>query len=108
MYLSLAPIWQSLIRNNHPLIPLAPGDYTVIADLVLDTEGKLLGVEFKETSGVSQFNEAVIASAQKVRKFPNPPRDLINDNKEVRTLWSFTVNVGENSFLNIAPPRRIQ
>ncbi len=107
MYGALAPIWQSMIRNARPDRPLLPGDYTVIATLVLDEHGNLIDIVFRERSGVPQFNDAVIASAQKVSRFPNPPRELIDSRREVRTMWSFTVNVDEHSLLRLAPPRRI-
>ncbi|NDD90880.1 hypothetical protein EBZ37_02180, partial [bacterium] len=108
IYGSLAPVWQSFIRRARPTRALLPGNYTVVADLVLDTEGNLIGIEFHERSEISQFNEAVIASVGKVKKFPNPPKDLIAGKKEFRTLWSFTVNVGQNSLINVAPPQRIE
>ncbi len=108
MYGSLAPVWQNLVRNSRFTRALSPGDYTVVADLVLDEQGNLIGVEFRERSPVERLNEVVIASAQKIGKFPNPPRELISDDRKVRTLWSFTVNVDEHSLLRLAPPRRLQ
>jgi hypothetical protein len=107
MYGSLAPVWQSLVRNSIFNRALSPGDYTVVADLVLDEKGNLIGVEFRERSPIEKLNEVVVASARKVGKFPNPPRELISETRQVRTLWSFTVNVDENSLLRLAPPRRI-
>ena len=107
IYGSLAPVWQSMVRNSRPGRPLSPGSYRVVADLVLDSQGNLIGIEFHERSQVRQFDDAVIASASKVRKFPNPPHDLIAGKSEFRTLWSFTVNVGPNSLMDFAPPRRL-
>jgi len=107
MYASLAPVWQSLVRRSRLARPLSPGDYTVVADLVLDADGNLIGIEFRERSPIESFNEAVIASARKVGKFPNPPRELVDDGTRVRTMWSFTVNVDDHSLLRLAPPRRI-
>ncbi|NDD92778.1 hypothetical protein EBZ37_11905 [bacterium] len=107
IYGSLAPLWQSYIRNIRPARPLSPGDYRVVADLILDSQGHLIGIEFHERSEVIQFNEAVIASVSKIKKFPNPPKDLISGRTEFRTLWSFTVNVNRNSFISLLPPQRI-
>ncbi len=108
MYGSLAPVWQNLVRNSNFTRALSPGDYTVVADLVLDEQGNLIGVEFRERSPVERLNEVVIASAEKIRKFPNPPRELVMNDRKVRTLWSFTVNVDEHSLMRLAPPRRLQ
>jgi hypothetical protein len=107
MYGSLGPVWQNLVRNSTFNRALSPGDYTVVADLVLDDQGNLLGVEFRERSPIEKLNEVVVASARKVGKFPNPPRELISESRQVRTLWSFTVNIDEHSLLRLAPPRRI-
>ncbi len=108
MYEALAPVWRSRISSSRPREILHPGDYTVVATLVLDAEGNVLGVEFHERSPVSNFNDAVVESAQKVARFPNPPQLLIDERNQVRTQWSFTVSVGENSMLQFEPPRRIR
>jgi hypothetical protein len=79
----------------------------VIANLVLDSAGNLLDVEFQERSDIPYFNEAVRLSAAKVARFPNPPKSLIGPDHQVRTRWSFTVNVDENALFRLAPPRRL-
>ena len=107
IYESLAPVWQSQIRSSNPGHALSPGDYRVVANLVLDSKGVLIGVEFEERSSVTEFNEAVIRSVKKVNRFPNPPKSLMNAQEQVRTLWSFTVNVGNDSLLQFQAPTRL-
>ncbi|MEN9722424.1 MAG: hypothetical protein RJB38_410 [Pseudomonadota bacterium] len=107
IYESLAPIWRSYIRRAPLERSLSPGEYRVIANLVLDSAGNLLDVEFQERSDIPYFNEAVRLSAAKVARFPNPPKSLIGPDHQVRTRWSFTVNVDENALFRLAPPRRL-
>lgn len=93
LYHLIAPVWQSQIRNAGYHFSILPGDYTTSVDLVLNEDGELLRIALIQNSGIDQFDKAVDHSIQKIQRFPNPPHDLIDQNREVHIAWTFRVRL---------------
>lgn len=108
LYEAIAPNWQSHVRSVASRQRPPMGDYTTVAYVVFDSHGNLLRVEIVESSGLPAIDEAVPFSWKRIGKFPNPPRDLVDAQGEVKTVWTFTLNVGPGNGLYIAPPERIE
>ncbi len=106
LYEAIGPVWQSLIRNTPHRRPVRPGDYTTVVDVVFDSAGKLLAVNYLTRSGVQEFDAAVDSSWRKIGRFPNPPRDLLNAQGHVHMGWSFSVHMTEGFQLQYLPPER--
>jgi hypothetical protein len=106
LYHSIAPIWQSRIGDSRQLRP-APGSYTTRVAVLFDREGNLKALQILDSSQIAFLDRVVIESWKRVPRFPNPPQGLIEADGTVRTLWSFTVDVGEGRGLQFLPPRRI-
>jgi len=101
------PSWRSLIRNA-PLQKLPqPGDYTTEVDVVLDSQGNLVGVTHLADSGIREFDEIATTVFKKTPKFPNPPQALVKPDGFVHMGWTLTVQMGSGSGLNYLPPERI-
>ena len=106
LYQIIAPNWQSEIRRISTFKRVAPGSYTTAADIVLDEQGTLVEVRIEQSSGVTEFDEAVGRAWGKIGKFPNPPRALLDEKREVHTGWTFNVDVDANFNLIQQPPTR--
>jgi hypothetical protein len=105
IYDAIIPVWSSKIRDVTYLRPVQPGDYESLVDVVLDSEGNFLEVRWNSHSGLPEFDQAIEAAWQKVKRFPNPPKALIQPDGKVHIGWKFLVQVG-NGF-HYAPPQRL-
>ncbi len=65
-------------------------DKITALQVVLNSEGKIVNVIVKGTSGVTELDEAAIESFQKAGPFPNPPAGLLVDG-EALIEWGFVV-----------------
>lgn len=106
LYQSIAPIWQSKIREVPQSRSVPPGDYLAAADVVFDEKGNLIDVRILQSSGIPEFDQAIHDSWKSVGRFPNPPRDLLNARGEVHTGWSFSVQVDSSFNWHSGGPRR--
>src|SRR6185437_9926267 len=104
---AIAPIWQSRVREVTPQTRIVPGNYTTVVDVVLDKEGNLIAVRQITGSGIPVLDQAVDTSWHKTGRFPNPPKDLLNDQGEVHTGWTSTVQLDQGAGLNYMPPERV-
>ncbi len=105
MYETIGPIWQSRIRSALGPKRVLPGDYSTIVDVVLDENGNLIEIIQKTSSSVREFDAAVEQAWREAKRFPNPPKGLVNPKNEVHTGWTFTVHMGDG-FFQYAPPTR--
>lgn len=108
LYEAIAPIWQSRIREVPFRRRILPGDYSTQVIIVLDQFGNLLQIYREQSSGVREFDEAVNQSWQKIERFPNPPRGLLNSKNQVQIGWVFTVQVNPGARLQYLPPERLE
>lgn len=61
--------------------------------IVLDGEGKILDIIVQKSCGVDALDKASIESFLESGPFPNPPKDLLQNEKHFKITWSFFVNV---------------
>ena len=106
LYSAIAPIWSNRINDLSHYQRIPPGEYTTQVDIVLDRHGNLIRIEYLKNSGVIEFDNAVEQSWRKIRQFPNPPHDLLNELGEVHTGWTFTVDVGDQFGIQFQSPER--
>ena len=106
LYEAIAPIWQSEIRQVPWHRNVTSGNYVTTADVILDADGNLVGIDLTHNSGIPDFDQAVNTAWHKIGRFPNPPKALLDPHGQVHTGWTFTVDVGENSGFQYMPPER--
>jgi len=106
IYEALAPVWRSRIREILYARPLNQGDYSTVVDAIFDSDGRLVAVKRLESSGIPEFDQAVDDSWRKVGRFPNPPKDLLNEQGQVHIGWTFTVQVDQRMGTQYLPPSR--
>ncbi|HAR42884.1 MAG TPA: hypothetical protein DCS07_09695 [Bdellovibrionales bacterium] len=107
IYNAIGPIWQSRTREITYRRFIRPGDYSTIVDVVLDPEGELLAIRHLQDSGIPELDHAVDSSWRRVNRFPNPPTGLLNEQKELHMVWTFTVHIDEGAGIQYLPPERI-
>lgn len=105
LYEAVAPIWKSYVQEVPQRQALRKGDYITSAEVFFDREGNLAEVVIIESSGIPEFDQAVRASWSRVKRAPNPPKDLLGPRGRVRTGWTFTVQIGTGAPINLAPQR---
>lgn len=68
----------------------ASADRVTALSITLDTQGRIIDIELRSSSGVSEFDEAAIDSFNKAGPFPNPPQGMmINGHAKIE--WGFVV-----------------
>jgi TonB family protein len=106
MYEAIAPVWQSMIRQvAQGRASLAGGEYQTQLDVVFDREGNLLETRVLASSGIPAFDQVAQTAWRRIGRFPNPPRGLLDENDQVHTGWTFTIQMQAGMFVD-APPQR--
>jgi TonB family protein len=103
MYERAGPLWKSKISQIPYRRGITPGEYVTQVDVVYDSSGQLIDVRLLKSSGISEFDLAVIQTWRQLGKMPNPPKDLLDTQGEVHTGWSFHVHLGPG-FRETMPP----
>ncbi len=103
LYEAVAPIWKSYVQEVPYRQALRKGDYITSAEVFFDRDGNLAEVVIIESSGIPEFDQAVRASWNRVKRAPNPPKDLLGPRGRVRTGWTFTVQIGTGAPIHLAP-----
>jgi TonB family protein len=106
IYETIGPIWYSRIQSTPLRTHVVGGEYTTVIELILDQNGYLLEIRRLQSSGVPEFDRSVEEAWQKVSRFPNPPKGLLDGEKKVHTVWSFRVHVGQGMNFQYLPPER--
>ncbi len=108
LYEAIGPIWQSKIREGaFRRGKLAAGNYTTQLDVVFDKQGNLVGIRQLQGSGIPEFDQAATLSWKQIGRFPNPPTGLLNEQEQVHTGWTFTVQVNQGMNFESLPPERV-
>lgn len=68
----------------------ASSDKVTALSITIDQMGKIVDIELKSSSGVTEFDEAAIDSFNKAGPFPNPPKGMIV-NGRAKIEWGFVV-----------------
>lgn len=71
--------WRTTSQRLAALRPVPPGDYRVVAQLVLDAEGQLVSARIVGSSGQTPVDHAALAALRAAQPFPHPPSELIVD-----------------------------
>ncbi|MBD66818.1 MAG: hypothetical protein CME62_16565 [Halobacteriovoraceae bacterium] len=58
----------------------------------LDSEGKIVNIILKSTSGVKELDDAAIESFNQAGPFPNPPKGMLKADGKAVVEWGFVVN----------------
>ncbi len=107
LYEAIGPVWQSKIRQAARTRRLQPGEYTTSVDVVFDKSGNLVAVNQLHGSGIDEFDKAAATSWRAIGRFPNPPTGLLNEEGQVHTGWTFTVQLSQGMNLESMPPERV-
>jgi|JI10StandDraft_1071094.scaffolds.fasta_scaffold284164_2 TonB family protein len=65
------------------------GTYITSVTVVLDEQGYLIQTHIYKSSGIVQLDKEAIDSIEKASPFPNPPKELMSDDKRIRVNWNF-------------------
>ncbi len=103
---TIGPLWQSRVRDVVYGMRLHQGNYTTRAEVIFDADGNHVETIIHESAGYSQLDQAVISSWQRIPRFPNPPRGLIQSDGKIHMGWSFTVMIDRDLNWNYVPPDR--
>ncbi|MBC7690802.1 MAG: TonB C-terminal domain-containing protein [Methylotenera sp.] len=106
IYEAIGPIWQSRIREGLRSRTIPPNTYLTEVDVVFDSEGNLLEVHHIKDCGIQEFDQAVDKAWKAVGKFPNPPKALLNSRGEVHVGWTFGVELGAGTGVQLLAPER--
>lgn len=68
----------------------ASKNYITSLQITLDSNGKIIGINIKGSSGVRDLDEAAIESFNQAGPFPNPPRGLLKQGRATIE-WGFVV-----------------
>lgn len=107
LYDAIGPVWQSKIRQAARSRRLQPGEYTTSIDVVFDKDGNLVAVNQISGSGIPDFDNAASSAWHSIGRFPNPPAGLLNEQGQVHTGWTFTVQLNQGMNLESMPPERV-
>ncbi len=79
---------EEMVRNGRRLI--ASEDLITALQITLNSQGEIVDIKVLGTSGVKELDDAAIESFNEAGPFPNPPRDLVV-NDRVTLEWGFVV-----------------
>lgn len=57
--------------------------------VVLNEEGQIIQVQLLSESGVNDLDDSAVDAFNKAGPFPNPPKGIIDGNRQVRIPWDF-------------------
>jgi len=106
IYDQIGPLWQSNVRNAISRKRYAEGSYLTQVDVTFDSEGNYQQTQILTSSGIPEFDHAVVAAWAKIPRFPNPPRSLIQPDGKIHMGWSFHVLLDSRMQWQYMPPER--
>jgi TonB family protein len=66
-------------------------NHTTQVVVVLNDKGEITKVQLLSTSGTQDLDDAAIDAFNKAGPFPNPPKTMIDANREIRVPWDFII-----------------
>jgi len=106
LYEAIAPIWESSAREVPRKMRLREGDYRTQVLFELYSDGKLARIYILSSSGVDPFDQAATRAIQRVAEFPNPPRDLLEQDGKIRITLGFVFRLSNQGGVSWQPIRR--
>lgn len=107
IYEAIAPIWRSQVLDIGRRNKFTAGDHVTHVEVVFDTHGDLAEVNLLKSSGYPALDQVATSVWYKVKRFPNPPRGLLDAQNQIRIQYSFMLQLTED-MLRFADPVRIQ
>jgi len=106
---NIAPIWlhavdEILFRQG---AFINPGEYTTLVASTLDAQGHLLRISVLKSSGVQEFDQALIESFEQGQPFVHPPSGLLDANHQSTITWSSKIQFSKNTGFTYSPPHRL-
>lgn len=65
------------------------GTFVTTVNVVLDEQGYLQQAKVIKSSGIEGLDREALQSIEKASPFPNPPKELLNDDQLIRVNWNF-------------------
>ena len=87
----------ALSRNQREI---QAGRYISNYEVILDQEGNLLEIKFAKRFGIEDLDHAIEISWQKIGKFHNPPRGLIEDDQRVHLRFTSWFDISDDRSVN--------
>lgn len=108
IYEAVAPRWQSRMRELLRNPQWRRGEYVTHMEAILDEDGTLVDTVYTQSSGITAFDEVASETWRRIGRFPNPPRGLLNEKRQVRIGFSYTVTVSlqPDSPIQFSSPQR--
>ena len=103
---TIGPLWQSLVGRIITSKPFNGGEYLTRVEIVLDADGTYVESRILQSSGSRDLDQVIHEAWKRIGRFPNPPRDLLDGNGQVRMGWTFNVRLDQQTGVQFAPPRR--
>ncbi len=98
LYSSIAGVWNPVVvfRARDPEGTMFGGrDYITHVDIVLDDQGRLKDLKLVGSSGLEFLDREAMRAVREAAPFPNPPRDLVDERREIRLgTWAFVFEAG--------------
>jgi TonB family protein len=66
-------------------------DHNTRVLVILNDQGAIKKVQIVDESGIQDLDDAAIRAFHQAGPFPNPPRDMVDLNKEVKIPWNFVL-----------------
>lgn len=85
---------ESMDRNT--AINLGGKDWNTSAEFLLTPDGHLSSALIMKESGVKKFDAAAIGAFREAAMFPNPPKELVEDDGYIHLKYNFTVSYNPN------------
>lgn len=79
---------QTMVKRGRA--PASTEDRITALSITLDNFGRIVDIELRSSSGISEFDEAAIDSFNKAGPFPNPPQGMMVNGK-AKIEWGFVV-----------------
>jgi protein TonB len=66
-------------------------DHTTRVVVVLNEKGEIIRIEMASESGTKVLDDAAVGAFNKAGPFPNPPKGIVDRNREVKIPWDFVL-----------------
>ncbi|MNT09220.1 Gram-negative bacterial tonB protein [compost metagenome] len=78
--------------DRNTLLQASDRNWITQVEFILDARGELKQAIIMKSSGIKQFDMAAVNAFKEARIFPNPPRELVEEDGYIHLKYSFNVN----------------
>ena len=89
--------WESSVQNALSVVPHERleanirGRWTTQLEVLLNPKGEFVKVLVMKEAGISHFDQAAVRAFSEARYFPNPPKEMVEEDGLIHLKYSFTV-----------------